>query len=459
MSKILMLFGWSSFFLLALFVIGFLISFFREKEWHAFFRGIFLFGSVFIIYGAILLFNFAGRDFLLGLILLVGLTLAVIFIFPAKQTETLKITGQQNRMDERDALFHRFYRIQPGSKEFDTYYREHPEKKEIDETIRKLPALGNLGGKGHFTQTSAYLKALFSAVAQLSDKLDEQSGTLAGERIVASTAEFTTRIRGFAKYLGADLVGMTRLNPAYIYSHIGRAEGEWGAAINLPHPFAIVVAVEMDYEMIKHAPENAVATDSSFRYFEAAKIAVILANYINMLGYQARAHVDGNYRVMCIPIAVDAGLGELGRLGLLITPQFGPRVRLAAVTTDLALIPDAPVNFGVQHFCTICKKCAVNCPTNSIEPESKKIVNNVEKWQSLQESCFRYWRVQGSDCSICIKVCPYSKPNSPTHNLIRWLVRRNNFARQLVFRGDRFFYGKRNRTKYQLPDWHKNEKL
>jgi hypothetical protein len=76
--------------------------------------------------------------------------------------------------------------------------------------------------------------------------------------------------------------------------------------------------------------------ESAKQYVEASRVAVSLAAAIRYLGFPARAHIDGSYRVICPLIARDAGLGEIGRISLLMTPQHGPRVRLGVVTTSLA---------------------------------------------------------------------------------------------------------------------------
>ncbi|UCE05911.1 MAG: hypothetical protein JSW07_20350, partial [bacterium] len=77
-----------------------------------------------------------------------------------------------------------------------------------------------------------------------------------------------------------------------------------------------------------------------------------------------------------------------------------------------------------------------------------------EKWLSDQDNCYRFWRIQGTDCAICVKVCPYSYPRAPMHNMIRWFVRRNNFARRMAFMGDQFFYGQRPKNWVSFPVWH-----
>ena len=181
----------------------------------------------------------------------------------------------------------------------------------------------------------------------------------------------------------------------------------------------------------------------------------MVARYINLLGYEARAHVDGNYKVMCPPIAVDAGLGEIGRMGLLISPKYGPRIRLAVVTTDLPLTHDEPIHFGVQHFCEICKKCATCCPSQSVDTGAKRNILGAEKWQTDRDSCYEFWRQRSSDCAICMRVCPYSHPPTLMHNIVRWGISRNKFARRLALWGDDLFYGRKPLQSHPLPEWHK----
>jgi len=440
MIGLLSILGWTCFTVYVALAIVSLFSFISEKEWRAVSGGVLLFLPMLTAFGIILSFEFYLRPLIITAILLINLIIILLILLPISKTQSIRIVEQSKRVDERDALFHRFYRLKPGTSEFETYYQNHPEKREIDENIRALPALGSPGSKSYHPLGSPYHEAIFSVLGKSVRDIEWEPETVEGKPVHVSPVEMTRRLKDFAHYLGADLAGTTLLNPAYIYSHIARGSGEWGAPIELNHKYAIVIAVEMQHDMIRHAPESPTITESAFSYYENAKIAMIIAKYINLLGYEARAHVDSNYRVMCIPIAVDAGLGELGRLGLLIT--------------SMPLLQDQPISFGVQHFCTICKKCAINCPSASIDMEEKRIHNGVEKWLSDQDSCYRFWRVQGTDCAVCVKVCPYSYPNTRMHNLVRWIVRRNNFARKIAFTGDQFFYGRRPKNHSRFPGWH-----
>ncbi|MCK5739548.1 reductive dehalogenase [bacterium] len=367
----------------------------------------------------------------------------IFILWPERTPKKLKISGPQTPIDEGDAFFHRFYKLKKNTPEYEAYYTKHPEKQKMDERVRKLPDIASPGTRVFDALTSPFQQAIMAETSRLTQETEDSIPPVSGQAIEVETITFSDRLKNYARYLGADIVGTTKLNPAYIYSHVARGAGQWGDPIHLPHTHAIVIAVEMSHKMISQAPENPALTETSFQYFETAKITRILARYIRSLGYPARAHVDGNYQVMCIPIAADAGLGELGRLGLLVTEKYGPRVRLSVVTTSLPLTQDPPIMFGVQDFCQICKKCAINCPSGSISSTDKQIYTGVEKWQSDQDKCYHFWRLQGTDCGICIKVCPFAYPDTWLHNIMRWVVKRNKISRRLAFWGDQFIYSKK----------------
>ena len=362
--------------------------------------------------------------------------------------------GPLERLDEREIVFYRFYRLKPGMAQLHKLYEERPDLEAVDQEIRALPGLLGTAAESYDAATTPMNVATFDVMERLYKEIDWPAQGLENAPIQDAPEAWTRRIKGYARALGADLVGIAPLEPAAVYSHIGRSPGAIGEPITLNHPHAIVLAVSMDSVMIAQSPHHAATTESSLCYLKAGQAALVLSRYIQRLGHAARAHVDGNYRVLCGPLAVAAGLGELGRLGLIITPQYGPRVRFAVVTTDLPLVHDRPIHFGVQDFCRICKKCAQNCPSGAIARGEKEVVRGLRKWRSSQEACFRYWNRVGSDCALCIKVCPYAHPNTPVHQVIRWALPRNPLVRRLALWGDDFFYGRRPKGGPPLPGWH-----
>ena len=143
-----------------------------------------------------------------------------------------------------------------------------------------------------------------------------------------------------------------------------------------------------------------------------------------------------------VPVAIDCGLGELGRAGYLMTREYGLGARLALVTTDMPLVRDKPVDIGVQSFCESCKICAEECPIHAI-PEGDKIeVNGIKKWKLDEQKCYRYWHAMGTDCSICMVSCPWTKPQTAFHKSMAWLATRSGPHQALMTKADRLLYGK-----------------
>lgn len=263
----------------------------------------------------------------------------------------------------------------------------------------------------------------------------------------------TRRVKKAAAFLGASKVGICELDRRWLYSSAYLLTPEGGQEVqnNIPAEYthAVALAVEMSYEAMKCSPAGPAAAATGLGYSQMAFSAGLLAQYIRGLGYKAIP--CGNDTACSIPIAIDAGLGEIARNGLLITPEFGPRVRLAKVLTDLPLKPDKPIEFGVWDFCRICKKCADKCPSKSImfgEPTDKahNISNRqgVMAWHINAETCLSFWADNGMDCSNCIRTCPFNKPTGALHELVRWGISNTPGLNRLFIWGDEVFgYGKK----------------
>ena len=124
---------------------------------------------------------------------------------------------------------------------------------------------------------------------------------------------------------------------------------------------------------------------------------------------------------------------------------MGPRFKAAVVTTDLPLAVDKPIDFGLQDFCSKCKKCARECPSGSLSTGDKVMYNGYEHWHSDIQKCttMRVGNKRGSGCGTCVKVCPWNKPYTPFHRAVGWAMRHSGLARSLAIRGDDLMgYGK-----------------
>lgn len=375
---------------------------------------------------------------LLGVIAAGGVVIVILFVLPIGRVERGH-DDPVSRFDERDVIFARANLI-PGSHKFESYYAMRPENQTIDDGFRALPGLLSPGALKADPLFFASANASFAFTEAMRQEVE---GSVAGAREELTAIQSTSMIKKLARYYGAVSVGITELHPYHIYSHIGRGTGEYGARITLDHRYAIAFTVEMDHRIMAQAPEAPVVMESARKYVQVGVIAIKLGYLIRSLGYPARAHIDGNYRVIAPLVARDAGLGEIGRIGILITPHLGPRVRLGVVTTDLPLVPDARSDdTSVLDFCRICAKCAENCPSRAIPTGDRVEIEGALRWRINADQCFRYWNTIGTDCGICMAVCPYSHPDNWGHNLIRWSVRRSGAARCVALKLDDLFYGR-----------------
>jgi epoxyqueuosine reductase QueG len=98
-------------------------------------------------------------------------------------------------------------------------------------------------------------------------------------------------------------------------------------------------------------------------------------------------------------IATEAGLGTFGHHSLLVTPQYGPRVRLTAIVTDAEIEPtDKPLAVNLCDEC-VKKPCISQCPAGAIKEPGKTEVYSLDKFL-----CAQYRRTRPT-CSVCMKVC------------------------------------------------------
>jgi len=246
-------------------------------------------------------------------------------------------------------------------------------------------------------------------------------------------------IKRLGYFLRADIIGICRIPEYAVY----RNDKE-GNPVELNHRFAIVIVIDQEYDTMRGStgydwisgPQSYVA------YSTSAFIASMMADYIRKLGYPASAQHVGNYQVAMAPLLLWAGIGEMSRMGAsVLNPFLGTRFKAAAVTTDLPLVPDKPVDFGLQAFCRVCNKCAIDCPAQAISMGDKVLYNGYETWRHDEERCtkFRFTHQHGSSCGRCIKVCPWNKPKGRIHDMVRWMARKMPWTDRFLVKMDTIF--------------------
>ncbi len=280
---------------------------------------------------------------------------------------------------------------------------------------------------------------------------------------VPDPAEMTRHIKAVARYMGADIVAIARAHPTFMYA--GNRYVQDGAAQDAyeqytpqelvrKFPYIIVATTAWDYDKLQ-AHRHFIG-DAAYHVSQMKGVTILkaLEGYVKELGYTA-------LRGVAIPQAAGlaSGVGELGRNGLLINAKFGARIHMPdPIMTDLPLVPDQPVDIGVEDFCKICRKCAINCPTNSITFEDKEVFNGVEKYKINWLTCYKlrpYTHNNWASCLTCATVCPFTKPNVWWRSLTVWTLRtcpipmRPALVRVLKAIDDRFWgVARQNRVRW-----------
>jgi epoxyqueuosine reductase QueG len=232
--------------------------------------------------------------------------------------------------------------------------------------------------------------------------------------------DWTRELKVAAKRAGADLVGAAGLEPF-------RAEGT-----NLPpqtfdqFTSAVSVAVRLDSAIIDDIQSE--PTPEYAQHYRAVNaqldgITSALVTWITSCGFSAASIpssriVDETHLLGGIShkaVARMAGIGWQGKSLLIVSPAYGPRIRLATLLTDMPLIPNQPL----KNRCGTCEACTRACPASAI-----KNVRTRDRYNSREEAlhfsrCVEHTRRFKSDpaigaqvCGVCVKVCPFgSRPD------------------------------------------------
>ncbi len=351
--------------------------------------------------------------------------------------------------DERETMFSR-RELEPGSSLFEAYYKGHPKHLTTDSIWREKPGLLNANSLFYDPVSFAAAEASFQTIGKLGSFITGSKNNIQFQIKAKDLSQF---IKKWMKKQGMADVGITKMQKYHYYHTRGRKE-TYNQPVKPRLKYGIAFTVEMDENMMKAAPKGSAVMESAEKYLKSGVPAVQLAAFLREMGYEAQAHIDGNYEVICPLVARDAGLGEIGRMGLLMTPRLGPRVRIAVVTTNAPLKTDTISSMAnsMNEFCFYCKKCATVCPSQSIPFDDRKMQDGVLRWKINPESCFTYWQTAGTDCGRCIAVCPYAHANNILHNTVRSGIYRSKLFRRMAVVLDDLFYGKRPKSK-TLPSW------
>ncbi|MFC1869661.1 reductive dehalogenase [Chloroflexota bacterium] len=372
---------------------------------------------------------------------------------------TYEIVGKVERFDQRDHPNARRALV-PGTPEYEEYYSAHAECKEWDDENRRLRATMTKRKGEKDPVNTQFRTAVFYGryVLGLQSIVDgtvhlAKAPSDVPQRVDVDPDEMTRKIKAFAMYLGAAKVRITKLRQEWVYTNFAHpyTPEPYGKRVELDYENVICMAFPQDMRMIKCGVGTAVETEVGWKYAYGSLASVVLAQFIRGTGWRARALPPENAPYLVVPTFVDAGIGEQGRCGHVVTKEFGNKFRPGAVATDMPLAIDKPVDFGLQDFCEKCQICADYCPSHAITHEGKEVIRGVRRWHLDSAKCRRYWDTIGSTCGICQAVCPWSHQNNLVHDTVRELAQSSPPLRKLLVQGEKIFYGKFKPA--PQPDW------
>lgn len=273
---------------------------------------------------------------------------------------------------------------------------------------------------------------------------------------IKDPAEMSRLIKQVSTLFGSPIVRITELKEDWVYAtHSGGRGYAPQEPIDVPKhwKYAIVVGAPMEWSGFRANPAFGQSMDG---YQDASIIAERLTYYIKRLGYPARPNSPFHgYEVIMPPILIDAGVGEQGRTGTCISPDFGGNFRPAVILTDLPLEIDKPIDVGIQSFCMRCQICAEQCPSNSISKKNELAEisgRGYKGWSINTSTCHNYWMsvpMSGS-CRICIAVCPFSKQSGWIHRFARDIAVRDKtgLTHSMLTWMEKNFFGEKEASEY-----------
>ncbi len=205
-------------------------------------------------------------------------------------------------------------------------------------------------------------------------------------------------LANLALELGASSLGYTILPERWIFQDKA-----------VVYKNALILSMEMDQEGINSAPSIACMKTVMETYRDLGRVANQLARRLRSHGFGAQAGHPLNGVALYPPLAQMAGLGWIGLNGIIITPEHGPRVRLAAVFTSIENLPFNTSNDHdwVAEYCESCRICIKKCPPGALYGSPVEHGNGRLTYVE-NELCFPYFN-KYHGCSVCIAVCPFNQ--------------------------------------------------
>lgn len=220
-----------------------------------------------------------------------------------------------------------------------------------------------------------------------------QNNPRTGKRIIDEKT--LKEMEDYAKQLGISNIGYTKVNPNYVFKDF-----------EILYDKAIMFTMEMNKQLIATSP-SLECSKEIFRTYAGLGVAVNkIADFLREEGYNCHATPAIGGDINTVPTAQDANLGCIGKNGILVTPEFGPCVRLAGIFVDIDNLPisDKKDHMWIADFCKTCNRCVKSCPAGAIYQEPKVLKDGTHVFIDLEKCAPPF----SEGCSVCISSCVFT---------------------------------------------------
>lgn len=371
---------------------------------------------------------------------------------------TYEIAGPVEKYDQRDHANARsaLASLPQDDPRFKDYYSRHPEYLKVDSERKKIAAAATKEQMAVDPVNKIMSRSTINGRRWLG-KSEFVDGPVAGKRYDVDPELMTRKVKEFGKYMGAADVRITELNQNWVYSVYANpyTPEPYGSPVELNYKYVICMSFVERQEYLQDCWGYGAQMETGWAYSIGSLPPNIMAKWLRDLGWPARGMPPENSPYIVPPTYIDAGMGEQGRCQFCVNKDYGAKFRPGAVATDIPLLPDKPVDFGLQDFCDKCLLCAEVCPSGAISKETianggKKIIRGAKRWWIDAEKCRDYWDQIGGSCAACQAVCPYNHPSTWIHDFSRDMAQQSGAVRSLLPRLEKMFYGESPKS---TPVW------
>jgi Pyruvate/2-oxoacid:ferredoxin oxidoreductase delta subunit len=272
------------------------------------------------------------------------------------------------------------------------YTEASPERFEVLNELTKLQS-----DKAQLAGFPRTVPLIISSVIDIKKSLKTITKSLDSPKKEISRDELL-ELETYCKNLGICAIGYAKVPRKYMFQRK-----------SIRYENAIVLAMEMDKEKLELAPSKETGVMVHKTYNKLGKVSLKIAEQLKAKGFGVHAGHALMGQVLYPALAVEAGMGWYGKHGMLITPEFGPRVRLTAIYTSIKNLPFSTENphAWIEEFCKNCKLCMKKCPPKAIFEKSEVDTNGLIKAINTKKCFLEFAENQG--CSICLKTCLFNQ--------------------------------------------------